>query len=383
MTALVDLPDEVLLVILTGLDSARDVRALTLSCRRLHELVAHEGWRTFVRSKFPSLPIPSTSGDAWRRLAESLTWQTRCWEHRSLQFKALLPDSTAYAQRNARRRLPAIFQPVVDAHLCPERGEELLVWGAGENILARYRPRSLTGDSVKASWHLHEGHLAGYRPGYDDVRALAIVDRPHNGTRDILAGRDNGDLRLLSAQPDQFGGRLAHFDPCYAEGVVPGIQPGEDASQSTIMSLDVLDGLVAASTKESVILYRLPQDDDTASIASLEMYNLGARAFEPKNVTLGNARWMGDNELLAIALRGSKEPLQYLTLTPDGWSTSVAAKNADLEKRFDIGYGDICPNALQPVKPHANIRGGTSLLLSGWRDGSFRYARDTITIILN
>lgn len=369
MPALIDLPDDVLLLVLTSLESARDLRGLALSCRRLHELIEREGWRTFVRSSFPSLTIPPTSADAWGRMAESLTWQSRCWDHRSLRFNALLPE---HGPLRRHRKSAAAFQPIVDAHLCAETGEELVVWGAGENIVARYRRRNLARDSTKTSWRRSDGDRFGYVPGYDDVRALAIVDRPQQGWPEILAGRDNGDLCLLSAQPDQFGERLASFSPSHAEGAISASQTGEAVAQSTIASLDVQDGLVAASTKESVVLYRLPQDDDPTNVAPLEIYNLGAEASEQKNVTLGSAKWMGSKELMAVALRGSKEPLRYLTLTPHGWSSSVGVKNADIEQQFGIGYGNICPNSLQPVKPHANTKGETSLLLSAWRDGTCR-----------
>lgn len=374
---LVELPDELLLMVLADLDSARDFRALGLSCRRLHRLVGHEGWRAFVTSKFSSLSIPSTSGDAWRRLAELLTWQTRCWDRRAIRFTGLLPDS-AIAHGN-RRPGAGAFLPVLDAHICPQSGEELIVWGAGENIVARRRHCSVARDSAKTSWSRLQGSLLGYSvPGYDDVSALAIVDQPHNGTRDILAGRVNGDLSLLSAQPDQFCKHLANFDTSHAEDPISGVQPGEIVRQSTILSLDVLNGLVAASTKENVTVYRLPQDDDSIKIAPLEILDPLLPVFERTRVTVANARWMGDNEVLAVALQGSTFPLRYLTMTPDGWSASDAAKNADLEKQFDIDYGRICPNSIQPVKPHANTKGGTSLLLSAWRDGSCRYGRHTM-----
>jgi len=377
--ALVELPDELLLMVLVDLDSARDFRALGLSCRRFHRLVGHEGWRAFVTSKFSSLSIPSASGDAWRRLAELLTWQTRCWDRRAIRFTGLLPDWTI--SRGDRRPGAGAFLPVVDAHICPQSGEELLVWGAGENIVARRRQCSVAKVPIKPSWSRLEGSLLGYSvPGYDDVSALAIVDQPHNGTRDILAGRVNGDLSLLSAQPDRFGKHLANFDTCHADSPISGVQPSETIRQSTILSLDVLNGLVAASTKENVTMYRLPQNGDSIKIAPLEILDPLPRVSEPTGVTVANARWMGDNEVLAVALRGSTFPLRYLTGTPNGWSASDAAKNADLEKQFDIDYGRICPNSIQPVKPHANTKGGTSLLLSSWRDGSCRYGRHTITM---
>ncbi|KAK0628886.1 hypothetical protein B0T17DRAFT_588872 [Bombardia bombarda] len=361
---LADLPDDVLLLVLASLESARDLRALALSCTRLHQLVRDDGWRVFVRNRFSSLsiPIPPNGSHGWKQMAESLTWQSRCWDKRSLQFQAFLPRS---APSRGPRTRQAPFQPVVDAHLDPETNQELVVWGAGENIVARYRERRGRGEPANITWHRSEGKDLGFTAGYDDVISISILKTRHQAGRAILTGRDNGDLSLLSAEPDRFGERLVHFHPT----------PEEHLQQDTINSLDVLNTsskmLISAATKSGVLVYHLPEDD-VSEVTPSTTYDLRTDVFDNSAAQLCRATWMGQGDVLALALKGCKDPLRYLSLTPSGWTHHSAAKNMDVERQFDIKYGNICPNSLQPVQPVAGSKGGTSLLLSAWRDGTCR-----------
>ncbi|KAK3682552.1 hypothetical protein B0T22DRAFT_287907 [Podospora appendiculata] len=377
---LADLPDDVLLLVLASLESARDLSALALSCHRLNHLVATEGWRVFVRSRFPSLvvPIPSSGSAGWRNLAESLTWQSRCWDKRALQFNALLPRPGPGREHQRRREAP--FQPVIDAHYDPETQQEIVVWGAGENIVARYRDRKVSDQAAKTSWYRSDGKDHGFTAGYDDVRAISIVKDRHQSGRAILAGRDNGELALLSAEPDRFGERLTQFRPAPAvEHDSRNGSPGQSRTQDrqeTINSLDVLytgsQSLIAAATKTSVMVYKLPEDD-ASEAAPLATLDLRRKVFESKATQLCHAKWMGQGEVVALALKGCKDPLRYLSISPSGeWTQQAAFKNLEIENQFNIGYGNICPSSLQPVQPHAGSKGGTNLLLSAWRDGTCR-----------
>ena len=373
---LVDLPDDILLLVLASLDSARDFRALALSCRRLHRFVTDDGWRVFVRSRFPSLsiPPPTQSLHGWKKTAESLTWQSRCWDKRSLQFQALLPRPGLERINHNRQRGGRLFQPVIDAHFDPETHEELVVWGAGENIVARYRQRKTSdGKPTGATWLRSEGNLNGFKAGYDDVRALAILKSERHDRRAFLTGRDNGDLALLSAEPDQFGKRLVEFRPEAAESTSDG-ESGPVQEQDTINSLDVLytghQSLIAATTKSSLLIYA-PPDDESTEVAPKTIFDLKDDVFETSSGQLCGATWMGE-DVLALALRGCKDPLRYLTITPTGLSHHTAAKNPDVESLFGIKYGNICPNSLQPVRPPGGGKGATNLLLSAWRDGTCR-----------
>ncbi|KAK3381615.1 hypothetical protein B0H63DRAFT_502050 [Podospora didyma] len=386
---LADLPDDVLLLIVANFECARDVRALAITSRRLHHLARDEGWRVFVRTRFSSLSAPMLSGGKcdWRQLAESLTWQSRCWDRRALEFQSLLPFKEPARVKGPRAKQPGPFQPVIDAHFDPETQEELVVWGAGENVVARYRLRAPRGKWSKVSWLRSEGKDLGFAAGHGDIRAIAIAKRHanhHGGGRAILTGRDNGELVLRSlepgrygaAEPNPFGDHIVRFSPAYADDPASGAVSGPLPLQDTILSLDVShsgnQSLIAAATKSTVLVYGLPEDDST-EVAPLTNYNLRHDVLGNPTTQLCRATWIGQSDVLALALKGCKDsPLQYLSITPSGWTHHVAAKNADVERQFGIEYGNICPNSLQPVQPPGGQRGGNNLLLSAWRDGTCR-----------
>ena len=367
MGHITDLSGDIFLLIITSLDSARDVRSLSLTCRGIHDIVEEGGWWVFVRNRFSSLSIPSTSGDGWRRLAESLTWQSRSWDRRSLQFSTLLPRRKA---SRPSRSVAGAFQPVIDAVICPETDQELVVWAEGEDIKACYRPRTGAPSTIEATWHHFNGKKFGYSPGYDDVRAIAIVDRPSHDGREILVGRDNGDLGLLSAEPDRFGERLVSFELARDEDTGAPIWSGGNIDQDTVASLDVRGDMVVACTKHSVILYQIPEDD-TDTVTPLGVYDLKADS-PMRPPKLGSAKWMGDDSMIAVALQGTNQPLRYLTLTPQGCLPSAEGKDITIEGWNRLGCKSICPNSLEPVKLRSSTSKGTTVLLSAWEDGTCR-----------
>ncbi|KAK3899350.1 hypothetical protein C8A05DRAFT_46559 [Staphylotrichum tortipilum] len=369
---LADLPDDILYLILCQLESARDLRSLALACRRLHHLITNDGWRIFVRNRFPSLdpPLPATGAHTWSQLAESMTWQSRSWDKRSLQFQALLPQ--AEPRRNGRPQPGnrSLFMSVVDAHFDPATQQELVVWGAGEDIVARYRERQGRAKASKTSWHKLDGKEHGLSVGYDDVKTIKVVE--HRSGRAIITGRHNGQLSLLSAEPDRFGERIAQFGPVPD----PSAHSRQPLEQDTINSLDILSNgttRVLAATKSSLRVYTLPEDE-AAEVAPVATYNLTEDALMPDSAgRLGGARWMEQGESVALAYVGGKTPLRYLALSPTGFSLHAAAKSERVEKEFGIKYDrTICPNSLEPVYLHSGARRGTSLLLSSWRDGTVR-----------
>lgn len=378
MQKLADLPDDILVIIFASLETTRDLRALALSCRRFHHLVRNEGWRIFVKTRFSSLsaPAPATGRHTWQQLAESLTWQSRCWDRRSLQFQALLPYPGSQSRRDGRLSMGSrgLFQSVVDVHFDPSTQQELVVWGAGEDIVGRYRQRRGHGQVSETSWHQSSGKELGLSVGYDDVKALKIVR--HGSGRAIITGRHNGQLSLLSAEPGRFGERIAWFGCPSTAASETGSISQQTHEQQTINSVDIFQGdaqtLIAAATHSAVKVYGLPEDD-TAEVAPLGTYDLKCGIITSSSTRLCRARWMEQGQSLALALTGCSDPLRYITLTPSGWTHHSAAKNAELERQFDIKFDrTICPNSLEPVHRHAVARGGTSLLLSSWRDGTCR-----------
>ncbi|KAH6842814.1 hypothetical protein B0I37DRAFT_407789 [Chaetomium sp. MPI-CAGE-AT-0009] len=372
---LVDLPDDILFLVFANLESARELWALALSCHKLRHLVSSDGWRIFVRNRFPTLniPAPVTGSHTWQQLAESMTWQSRCWDKRALQFQVLLPrrPDPTNGRNGWRQRAPAAsFMSVVDAHLDLATQQELVVWGAGEDIVARYRERQGRGKVSKTSWQKVEGGKLGLSGGYDDVKTIKIVK--HGSGRAIVTGRHNGVLSLLSAEQDRFGEHIAQFSSVTDSG----INTRQLSEPGTINALDVVDSskgpLVAAASRTDLRIYGLPEDP-SAEIAPSTTYDLKERHLMPDSARLGGARWMGDGESIALALVGCKDPLRYLALTPTGWSHHAVGKSKRMEDEFNIDCDStISPNSLEPVYLHSGAKRGTSLLLSSWKDGTIR-----------
>ncbi|KAK3303274.1 uncharacterized protein B0T15DRAFT_568923 [Chaetomium strumarium] len=357
---LTDLPDDVLFLVLAELESARDVRALSLCCRSLQQLASSDGWRIFIRSKFPSLSAPPLSAkcQTWREVAESMTWQSRCWDKRSLQFQAVIP------REEPRRNKRPSYMSVVDAHFDPATQEELVVWSAGEDIVARFRERRGRGEMSRTSWHQLRGQELGFASGYDDIKAIKIVQR--GGGQAIITSRHNGQVSLLSAERDRFGECIAKFIP----GLDLSSEPRKPLEQETTNSLDVMDigrkRLLAAAGRSCLRIYELP-DGDATETKPLTTHDVG------DSVRLGGARWMEQRECIALALSGTRDPLRYLALTPSGWTLHAAAKSERVAQEFGVKYDrTISPNSLEPVRRHAGTKGAASLLLSSWKDGTIR-----------
>lgn len=378
------LPDDVLLIIIVHLETAKDIRALLLANRRLASLIRadHEGgWRAFVRSRFPSIPIPFTPSSnsstypKWGEIASSLTWQSRAWDRRSVSFQAMLPEANPSQRRAPRRRQGTPYHPVLDAHFDFLGREELVVWGAGENFVARRRRlgREATYPE-KVVWHRLDGKDLGYSAGRDDIKAVSVVEGFEGGLG-ALVGRDNGDLALLDLSEESFGAKLADFSPEYATvDEADDVGPTTKFNQGTINSIDVLarKRLVAASTNAGIQLYHLPEEPGL-NVQPSAYLDLATHHFDQANATLGYARWMGE-DMMAFALRGCPYQLRYATITPTGIETLSLYKNAALEDKFDISYdkGRLCTHSLTPIEASSVTGGNSSLILTSWRDGSVR-----------
>ncbi|OAA68044.1 f-box domain containing protein [Niveomyces insectorum RCEF 264] len=437
------LPDDILYLVLENLATARDRAHLSRICRHLHRFMQERGWRAFALHCFPTISqqvgeaIDNDDDDededkgddgndndgrracgtrGWNALAESLTWQSRAWDRRSFSFQALLPR---YRRVGPRQRPSRPYRPSLAVHfqadLASSRkargrsadGEELLVWGAGEDIVARYRGRGgqtrRTGTASAAPvWHVVDGKAAGFRPGYDDVRAISVIEdvmgRPRH--RGVLAGRESGDLSLLSAEKDAgFGRLLARFLPNRSDGddknqsvddlaVAAARRP---IDQSRIYTVDVTtngrnvsrlgggssNGLVAVTTASHIVFYPLPRDDvdsTPANAAGNSIHKRGGVAesggdgdgdgdlddetavdtapqrvfpvttFDMDKFGLSsrghrhsyNARWLAAEGMLAVGLGVGEQPLRYLTVTPTGPVLTAAHKNAVLAEHYQL-----------------------------------------------
>lgn len=384
------LPEDVLYIILSHLDTAKDILSLLLTSKHLRKVIQadhNEGWRIFVRARFPSMTNLPTTAYTWDQLADSLTWQTRAWARRSVYFQALLPTPTPTptvpreprnrgrgGQRMSHRpqqQQQTAFHPVVDARADWAAREDLVVWGAGENIVARRRKgRRADWSPDQTLWHHVDGKELGYRAGYDDITALSIVEGVGGKAGDLgmLVGRDNGHLAFLSAAAGDFGHVLADLSPRHA------MEIGAGRVQENINDIDVHQSRVAVAAKSSVLLYSLPEDFSSSNIAPSVFLSFAASPPGDSWESVGGAKWMGQ-DTLALGLSGSKDALRYVKVTPAGFEDVVPVRNTALEARFSIDpdKSRLCTGSLAPIDASSIIGGGGStLLLSAWRDGTVR-----------
>ncbi|KAL1841868.1 hypothetical protein VTJ49DRAFT_6467 [Mycothermus thermophilus] len=372
---LVDLPDDIIFHVFIHLDTARDLRSLALSCRRLCHLVANDAWSIFVRHRFPSLAVsgPATRG-AWRELAQSLTWQSRCWDKRALRFHAILPARAPQAPRFPNHG--DAIMAVVDVHYDPASKQEVVVWGRGTHLVGRHRKRGAKGLASTISWNKKDGDELGFTKNSGDVVCVKVVGL--GGRRAVVCGRFNGHLSVLSAEPDTFGDDIATLRPASERSE-------RSPSRSTafagagVKSLDVIETnnkrLLAATTHTELSIYDL-SDDNITSTTPVLTHDVGKAlkdSFSQHSGKLCNARWLGNGETLALAVIGCKPSLQYLSLTPSGWTQHAAVKNERLVNEFGIKEDAfISPRSLEPIHALSGAGGHGKLVLSGWRDGTIR-----------
>lgn len=355
------LPDDIVLEIISHLSTARDVARLASSCRHLHHLLVEDGWRTFVRTCFPLLSLPLGSHLKWRDLADSLTRQTRAWDTKAFQPIAYTDTRrqdanffTGYS--NAARP----FHPVIDAGLAFDKSWEVVSWGAGEDVVGRFRPLNTRGESD--AWFRMEGKAKGYEAGLGDVTAIHLAE-PH-GKLGLLVGRANGDLSLVSAAPGSAGKNLAAFKIPKPAGSL------EATTWTSIGSIDTLpnQSSVIAGNRATVGLFPL-DTDNTGEAAPLDSLTFDMSG-QSRTQFIHAAKVM-NKDTVVCALAGDTDPIRYLTITPAGFTPNLASKNRSLLASRGIDADKkLTVRAVQPVNPGPS--GHTNLLLSAWDDGTCR-----------
>ncbi|KAI1078896.1 hypothetical protein F5B20DRAFT_197331 [Whalleya microplaca] len=383
------LPTDILFIIFSYLDTARSVAHLASTSKGLGHLVSASGWRIFVKTCFKSLSLPEAeSDDDWKELARSLTTQSRDWDRRAFIVDSLMPPEKTRSRRN-RYHSGAIRDPsqsipgniIVDAQLRRYGSfrEELVIWGRGEDIVARVRQKRGT-ESESEIWHSHKGSQVGHRPGKDDTTSISILRdsaRNQGDSPEVLVGRTNGDLRLLSTDASQFGRTLLHFRPSStAEHTI---------DQTAIQSFDTNhnDSSIATGTKDNILFYALdghqretlngtsnglPVVEEAPCIEPTDAIGL-KQAASIQFEFIRSVKFV-NQDTLAIGLNKAFNPLQYLRLTPTGVKVSTVAKVAE-----NYIPGDSHPRtvrALLPVDLSSVAHGGGNTLLSSWDDGTIR-----------
>ncbi|KAI1810215.1 hypothetical protein GGS20DRAFT_217776 [Poronia punctata] len=369
------LPADILIIILGYLDTAQSVAHLAATCKGLYQFVFNGGWRIFVTGRFSSLKLPNLASDGdWFELAQALTGQSRDWDRRAFIFHSLSPPQTR--RPNGRRIHGAQSIPgniIVDAHMhrTGSLDEELVLWGAGEDILGRIRRKDRS-SVVTENWHCYKGAETGFTAGKDDTTAISILKGRHYAEDpgfEAVVGRANGDLRLFSAGDANFGHTLINFRP----------SPSSTTEQREIQTIDIEAGsnLLAAGTRENVFLYSIPGHDEGGGaheteppcVNPLTAVSLRNTPKSPSFDYIRAARFL-NKDTVAVASNGSFHPIQLLHVTPAGLEVSQAASMPSEYPQMMSSPRTV--RALLPVDTRSVAGGSTNVVLSSWDDGTIR-----------
>ncbi|KAM0286729.1 hypothetical protein ACHAQH_000749 [Verticillium albo-atrum] len=348
--SLAALPTDILLEIIAHFPIAAPIASLSRTSKALHALVAHQGWKIFLLNAFPSLNLVEPPAARWDILARALTTNSRLQDRHSY-VPVVYTDSRSstgnFFHGYSSNAHP--FSPCVDARVVHAGTQELVVWGAGEDLVGRFR-----GVTSKAEgWFRMEGRTAGHKPVEGDVTALRIAEP--NGRLGMFVGRASGGLELISADGRDAGRVVREFEVPRLRGTAQG------ASWGSVGFVNLFPGheRVVSGNRASLGIYSLTSEEDR--VRPLESYTFPGPNDAPTRF-IHTAKPLSGTTI-ACALGGDDAPLRFLTLTPTGLTPLSTGKPQRLLSKLPKG-GQTTVRALETLSPN--------ILLSAWDDGSVR-----------
>ncbi|KAI0898929.1 hypothetical protein F4806DRAFT_319265 [Annulohypoxylon nitens] len=382
--SLLNLPTDIIYIIISYLDTANSVAHLAATCKGLYHLVSERGWRIFVTQNFNTFTISEvSSASEWKARARSLTFQSRDWDKRGFVVDAITPITHQRWQSRtgtARQSIPSNI--IVDAYHRREGNDDhdFIFWGAGEDVFAIVRhhkgPKARSDETFSRM-----GQLSGYHAGKDDVTCVSIVrdSKCNYGQAEgpqVVVGRANGRLQVLSIGAQDFGDTLLSFGD---------VNPLHNISiKSEIQALDInyKQGILAAATKNCILNYSLDKDRQTIHNATTENHGSGDQIYVNDFIDLkgnqkdvGNfdfirsAKFVNDNTL-AVGLNKGPKPLQYLEYTPTGMVISHSTKTKIQDTAYDNRLQTV--RAILPIDTSSLTSKGGNAVLTSWDDGTVR-----------
>lgn len=369
-TSLNDLPEELILDIITHLPHASHIANLSQTSRYAHSIVERAGWKKFSRQSLPSLSLDGTSASPGRVLADRLTYLDMCWEKRAFVYHSYKESAPPRAGRRWKAKQTVGFYPVLDGGLVGQ-GDELVAWGAGEDLVTRYTP---CGPSSQHQWNRLEGKSIGQSAGFGDITALSVLDR--GSGPEALVGRANGQMRLSTVAGEDFGklGQqlLPHEQTVESHHAkVSRMKIGSPAQVAiSATQWHPENNLIASCQGSSLTLYDL-SDPDSEYIQSMAQYDMATGGPDDELSLLKSAKFLGKSNI-ACALGNTRNPLRFGTMTPSGLVFPTTSESPDT-RPWDV-FGSLDAEGKTAVRAIETVGNGASesLLLSAWDDGTFR-----------
>lgn len=366
--ALTALPEHLLLDIVQYLDTAGDLSHLGASCRRARDLLSGDGWKTFVRTRFPSLLGPPAADADWRRLAQRLTYLDRCWEKRALDFTLWEEKAAKERPRSARSRQSLGFQAILAAQTLSASQDEVLAFGAGENLFLRRRPAD---GHRPGNWTTFPGSDYAFSAGTGDVTALSAIEcdaRP-----ELIVGRADGQLQRISVAADGSKGQARLLLPAHVPAARRWRSPAHQAVSWT--EWQPQRRLVASCRSAVVSLYDLSPDaspDHEADLRPAASCDLSGPHDWNDASLVRSAKFLGD-DAMAFGIGGTSQPLRWAKIRPTGLEL-VGALEDDQPSAGQTILAAPTPHktVVRALEVVGGRRNSGNLLLSAWEDGSYR-----------
>ncbi|KAF9763478.1 hypothetical protein IL306_003110 [Fusarium sp. DS 682] len=368
-TSLASLPDDLVLDIVEHLDTARDVAHVSALTKHLQSLIRQDGWRTFVKTRFPSLEIKTNSETQWSCIADRATYLDRCWEKRGFWVNLLFEKNNhpGRFQRRVAGSQSVLYHTVLDAQLMSSLRHEVIAAGAGENLMVRIKPV----DGQHDTWHQVGGDNYGYRAGTGDVTAVSVTE--NDGIPNVVVGRANGDISVHSGK-DEFATVAQHLNPADDALLNHASDPmRKSPGQVAVSSLQwhPETNLLASGKGSILTLYDLGMSDGPI-LNPLEYHDFSKSSPEDEASLLRSTKFMS-KDIIACALGGSRNPLRWGQLTPTGlqfFNTTSNSRPVDDASRL---MSAVTINEKTTVRAIEPVKGGSeNLLLSAWDDGTYR-----------
>jgi WD40 repeat protein len=378
---------EILYEIFVYLPSAKDFRNLCLCCRVLNSVIESDGWKIFIKNRFPSLISSVQSIIRYVDVAKGLTSLSRDWDRRALMardlptLEELNPVWPERAVAQLRRPVQTMnYVPVIDSHEEIVGGDwkcrqELVVYGAGTKIVSRFRTKNVIRSQYRqhnmprdeqeprSRWGLYQ--QAESLEGFDDITALEIR-RSSEGVIKMQDKRPSFSVLVGTAS-----GNLSLLDLLYRPYPIPKLLHGRKQilhtnNNSALRSATFFPSqrmILSASADGIVNVFDSGFNGDSVQpCTSLKIANSGplwtAQCLSEENIVVGTGP--------------SSRPLQFYRVAPTGLMEAPIA-------RWDVGETDtlILESSRQftsvtcifPLTSPLSMKASGNLFLSGGFDG--------------
>ncbi|OCL13811.1 hypothetical protein AOQ84DRAFT_332091 [Glonium stellatum] len=388
-----DLPFELLSHIYTHLPTSQSVFYLSLTCRALHSFTAKEGWKIFLRMRFPSLPIPTAEAHDLRDAVHGLTTLSRNWDRKAFLARYLEPygciTSLATLRRipqwNSPQGQTMGYQPSIDSYeewtgSNWSARKQVLAWSAGTELILRVKSmgpevaRLWEGaDAADQSFYFNEykhmtawftWKMSGRVEGRDDITTLNVI-RPFQkdskqDSEDIVFGTASGELLRLNVGMTDEQRLIAQN---YAVNGRSVRSTAISSSSSPLLAACLSDSLLALYPVYDAL-------SDTGSIAPLSEFT--AIPEGKKDCRVWSTQFLSDDRL-AIGLGPSTEPVHVYEVTPGGITKNPIRKFGLDGRHWAPGDRN---SSVYPIAPlPSSSQGGHTVgqvFLSGCYDGIIR-----------